>query len=83
MRQSGNIKDEHVCMPHIFLDESGQFTKNSKEKYFVIGSFTIGEPKRTNKDFNMLQHNILQSSGKELFSGQWTKIWKQKTQSND
>lgn len=38
-------------MPHIFLDESGQFTKNAKEKYFVIGSFTVGEPRRTAKRF--------------------------------
>ena len=38
-------------MPHIFLDESGQFSKNSREKYFVIGSFTVGEPRRTNKSF--------------------------------
>lgn len=38
-------------MPSIFLDESGQFTKNNLEKYFVIASFTVGEPRRTAKRF--------------------------------
>jgi len=38
-------------MPHIFLDESGQFTKRKNEKYFVVGSFTIGNPRRTKKQF--------------------------------
>lgn len=36
---------------YIFLDESGQFTKHNHEEYFVIGSFTVGDPKRTAKDF--------------------------------
>lgn len=39
-------------MPNIFLDESGQFTKKDGEKYFVIGSFTIGNPRRTEKQFS-------------------------------
>ena len=38
-------------MPYIFLDESGQFTKHNHEDYFVIASFTIGEPRRTAKGF--------------------------------
>ncbi len=38
-------------MAYIFLDESGQFSKHNDEKYFVVGSFTIGEPKRTAKAF--------------------------------
>ncbi len=42
-------------MPHIFLDESGQFTKHTNEKYFVIGSFTIGNPRRTEKQFRSWQ----------------------------
>jgi len=36
---------------YIFLDESGQFAKHNHEEYFVIGSFTIGDPKRTAKAF--------------------------------
>lgn len=36
---------------YIFLDESGNFTKHNHEKYFVIGSFTVGDQKRTNKEF--------------------------------
>ena len=36
---------------YIFLDESGNFTKHNHEEYFVIGSFTVGDPKRTAKDF--------------------------------
>jgi len=35
----------------IFLDESGQFHKNHNDKYFIIGSFTIGDTKRTAKRF--------------------------------
>lgn len=38
-------------MPHIFLDESGQFTKHNHEEYFVVGSFTVGNPRRTQKSF--------------------------------
>ncbi len=42
-------------MPHIFLDESGQFTKYKDEKYFVIGTFTVGNPRRTEKQFRSWQ----------------------------
>ncbi len=42
-------------MPYIFLDESGQFSKNKNEKYFVIGSFTVGTPRRTEKQFRGCQ----------------------------
>ncbi len=36
---------------YIFLDESGQFHKNHSDEYFVIGSFAIGDTKRTAKRF--------------------------------
>lgn len=36
---------------YIFLDESGNFKKHNHEEYFVIGSFTVGDQKRTNKGF--------------------------------
>lgn len=36
---------------YIFLDESGNFTKHNHEEYFVVGSFTVGDPKRTAKGF--------------------------------
>jgi hypothetical protein len=36
---------------YIFLDESGNFTKNNHEEYFIIGSFTVGDPKRNSKEF--------------------------------
>ncbi len=42
-------------MAYIFLDESGQFTKNNHEKYFVVGSFTVGSPRRTEKQFRSWQ----------------------------
>lgn len=38
-------------MAYIFLDESGQFNKKTNERYFLIASFTVGEPKRTHKKF--------------------------------
>ncbi|MDD5221380.1 MAG: DUF3800 domain-containing protein [Candidatus Paceibacterota bacterium] len=44
-------------MPYIFLDESGQFNKNSPEKYFIIGSFTVGNPRRTKKQFRSWQRS--------------------------
>ncbi len=42
-------------MSWIFLDESGQFFKNEKQKYFVVGSFTTGNPNRTKKGFKSWQ----------------------------
>ena len=38
-------------MPRIFIDESGQFTKYSNDEYFVVGTFTTGNQKRTAKEF--------------------------------
>lgn len=38
-------------MPHIFIDESGQFSKNNGEKYFIVASFMVGDPRRTEKQF--------------------------------
>lgn len=40
---------------YIFLDESGQFEKNNNDEYFIVVSFTVGEPKRTRKRFKMWQ----------------------------
>jgi len=34
---------------HIFLDESGNFTKHDDGQYFVVGTFTVGEQRRTDK----------------------------------
>lgn len=42
-------------MAYIFLDESGQFTKHNHEKYFVVGSFTVGNFRRTEKRFRSWQ----------------------------
>ncbi len=44
-------------MPNIFLDESGQFTKHHDGKYFVVGSFTVGAPRRTEKRFRSWQRD--------------------------
>ena len=38
-------------MSYIFLDESGQFNKGNNEHYFIVGAFTVGNVKRTNKLF--------------------------------
>lgn len=38
-------------MPFIFLDESGQFTKHNYENYFVVASFVVKDPRRTEKKF--------------------------------
>ncbi|OGZ17008.1 MAG: hypothetical protein A2494_00780 [Candidatus Lloydbacteria bacterium RIFOXYC12_FULL_46_25] len=42
---------------YIFLDESGQFTKHNHEEYFVIGSFTVGNQRRTEKAFKTWHHS--------------------------
>lgn len=42
-------------MPHIFIDESGQFTKHNGQEFFVIASFTVGNPRRTEKRFRSWQ----------------------------
>jgi len=39
---------------HIYLDETGNLTK-SKEKYFIVGSFTVGDPKRIENAFRRWQ----------------------------
>lgn len=44
-------------MAYIFLDESGQFTKYNNEIFFVIGSFTVGDPNRTEKKFRSWQRS--------------------------
>jgi hypothetical protein len=38
-------------MPYIFIDESGQFSKNNGGGYFIVGSFSVGNPRRTEKGF--------------------------------
>jgi len=40
-------------MAYIFIDESGQFKKHDHHEYFIVGSFTIGNPRRTEKQFNV------------------------------
>ncbi|KKR72363.1 MAG: hypothetical protein UU81_C0018G0011 [Microgenomates group bacterium GW2011_GWC1_41_8] len=41
---------------HIFLDESGTLTK-SDGTYFIVGSFTVGDPRRIAKAFRKWQQN--------------------------
>ncbi len=38
-------------MAHIFIDESGHFGSSNSEKCFVVGSFIIGDPSKTEKGF--------------------------------
>ncbi|KKQ91540.1 MAG: hypothetical protein UU16_C0046G0017 [Candidatus Woesebacteria bacterium GW2011_GWA2_40_7] len=35
----------------IFLDETGQLSKSTDGEYFIIGTFTVGDPRRTQKRF--------------------------------
>lgn len=44
-------------MAYIFLDESGQFTKHNHEEYFVVASFIVGEPRRTDKAMRSWFHS--------------------------
>lgn len=41
----------------VFIDESGQFTKSRDGEYFVVGSFTVGDPRRTEKRFRSWQRD--------------------------
>ncbi len=41
---------------YIFLDESGQFAKHDHEEYFIVGSFTVGDQRRTGKAFHAWFH---------------------------
>jgi len=42
-------------MPTIFVDESGSFKPCADQNYFVIASFTVGDPERTASDFKKWQ----------------------------
>lgn len=42
---------------YIFLDESGQFTKHNHENYFVVGTFTVGDQRRTDKAMRSWFHS--------------------------
>ncbi len=44
-------------MPVVFVDESGTFLPCNGQAYFVIGSFTVGDPKRTAKAFRKWLHS--------------------------
>ncbi len=57
---------------YIFLDESGNFTKHNHEEYFVIGSFTIGDPKRTAKDFRTFYRQHFPRKMKNLNEIKWS-----------
>lgn len=44
-------------MAYIFLDESGQFSKENDGRYFIVGSFTVGNHRRTAKQFRSWQRS--------------------------
>lgn len=41
----------------IFFDETGQLTSSKDGKYFLIASFTVGDPRRTEKRFRSWQQS--------------------------
>jgi hypothetical protein len=43
-------------MPYIFLDESGNLTKTD-DKYFIVATFSVGDPKRITNAFRKWQHS--------------------------
>jgi len=43
-------------MPSIYIDESGQFAKDGGNKYFVVASFTVADPKVSWKGFQSWQN---------------------------
>lgn len=59
-------------MSYIFLDESGQFNKNDHEEYFVIASFTVGEPRRTAKGFRAWCRSHFPRKMRDLSEIKWS-----------
>lgn len=64
---------------YIFLDESGNFSKEDHGQYFVVGSFTVGNPRRTNKEFRKWINNKFPRK----MSKQSEVKWSQRGISND
>lgn len=50
----------------IFLDETGQLSKNNEGQYFIIGTFTTGDPRRLQKQFRVWRHNKFPRKLKDL-----------------
>lgn len=59
-------------MSHVFLDESGQFTKHNHENYFVVASFTVGEPRRTAKGFRAWRRDHFPKKMRDLNEIKWS-----------
>ncbi len=57
---------------YIFLDESGQFTKNKHGEYFIIGSFTVGDPKRIAKDLRVFYKKHFPKKKKHQSEIKWS-----------
>lgn len=53
-------------MPYIFLDESGNFTKDGDSKHFVVASFTVSDPALTEKKFRKWQKTKFPQSMRHL-----------------
>ncbi len=59
-------------MTYVFLDESGQFKKHNHEDYFVVASFTVGEPQRTNKRFRAWLRSHFPRKMRDLNEIKWS-----------
>ena len=59
-------------MPYVFLDESGQFTKQDHENYFVVASFAVGEPRRTAKGFRAWCRSHFPRKMRDLSEIKWS-----------
>jgi len=52
----GKIFNDIIANIYIYLDETGNL-KKSKEKYFIVATFTVGEPEKTERAWRRWQHN--------------------------
>ena len=63
---------------HIYLDESGTLTE-SDSKYFIVGSFTVGDPRRISKAFRKWQKSKfprkLKGQAEVKFSNSSLDLW--------
>ena len=63
---------------YVYLDESGTLTE-SDGKYFIVGSFTVGDPRRISKAFRKWQKSKfprkLKGQAEVKFSNSSLDLW--------
>lgn len=61
-------------MAYIFLDESGQFTTDKNNDYFVVGSFITANPRRIETRFRSWQRNKFPRKLRNQAEIKWSEV---------